>query len=135
MDEGALQFAESDGFKKLLKAPGNVPISVKWEDMGYGDGSGVTMISEDKVYRGMGTAFGDVVHKDMDFELAKALTAAYIASLDRFKARTPYAKNVNAGVLEAEASGMCGANPVPFHAGAVAAWEEAGYTVPDCAKP
>lgn len=126
---------ESDAFKRLLKAPGNVPIMVKWEDMGYPDGGGVTMISEDGTYRGMGTAFADIVHKDMSFELAKALTAAHIKTLDRFKARTPYAKNVNAGVLESGLAGTCGANPVPYHAGAVAAWEEAGYTVPDCAKP
>ena len=46
---------------------------VKWEDMGYGDG--VTMISEDGVFRGLGTAFVELVRKDMSFELAKAITA------------------------------------------------------------
>jgi hypothetical protein len=30
---------------------------------------------------------------------------------------------------------MCGPSPVKYHPGAVRAWEEAGYTVPDCAKP
>ena len=28
----------------------------------------------------------------------------------------------------------CGPNPLKYHPGAVAAWEEAGYTIPDCAK-
>lgn len=126
---------ESEGFKKLLKAPGNIPVEVDWEDAGYPEGSGVTLISDDNTYRGMGTAFADIVHKDMDFELAKALTAAYIASLDRFTVRTPYAKNINAGVLDAELNGTCGANPIKFHPGAVAAWEEAGHYVPVCARP
>jgi len=125
---------EGEAMQKLLKAPGNVPIVVSWEDMGYEDGSGVTLISEDDKFRGMGTAFADIVNKDMDFELAKKITAAHIASLDELKASTPYAKNVNFGVLEADASGFCGAMPLKYHPGAVAAWEEAGYTVPDCAK-
>ena len=29
---------------------------------------------------------------------------------------------------------MCGQNPIRYHPGAVAAWEEAGYTIPDCAQ-
>jgi hypothetical protein len=29
---------------------------------------------------------------------------------------------------------MCGLNPLKYHPGSVAAWEEAGYTIPDCAK-
>ena len=126
---------EGQGFAKLLKAPGNIPIEIDWEDAGYGEDSGVTLISDDNTYRGLGTAFADIVHKDMDYELAKGLTAAYIAALDRFKARTPYARNVNAGVLDQAQNGTCGANPVKFHPGAVAAWEEAGYSVPECAKP
>ena len=126
---------EGEGFQKLLKAPGNVPIEVSWDQMGYGENSGVTLISEDDVYRGMGTAFADIVHKDMDEDLAYALTAAYIRSLDRFKARTPFAKNINAGVIDVEKAGLCGANPVKFHPGAVRAWEEAGTPIPDCAKP
>ena len=31
-------------------------------------------------------------------------------------------------------SGMCGANPIKYHKGAVRAWEEAGYKIADCAK-
>ena len=118
----------------MFKAPGNVPIVVKWADMGYGDGSGVRLISEDDTYRGIGTAFADIVHKDMDFDTVKALVAEYIATLDALKLKTPYMKNVNLAVLDPEASGFCGVNPLKYHPGAIAAWEEAGYTVPDCAK-
>jgi hypothetical protein len=126
---------ESEAYQKLFNAPGNVPIEVKWEDMGYGEDSGVRLVSEDGVFRALGTAFADIVHKDMPFDTAKALTAAYIDSLDRLKAKTAYAKNIGAGVLDPQKSGFCGANPLKYHPGAVAAWEEAGYDVPDCAEP
>lgn len=123
---------ESEAFQKVFNAPGNVPIVLDWADAGYSEG--VRLVSEDTLYRGIGTAFADVVHKDMDFDLAKGLTKAYIDTMDQLKQRTPYMKNVNVGVLEASASGFCGTNPLKYHPGAVAAWEEAGYTVPDCAK-
>ncbi|AXS42774.1 C4-dicarboxylate ABC transporter substrate-binding protein [Breoghania sp. L-A4] len=125
---------EGEAFGKLLKAPGNIPIVVKAEDMGYGEGQGVTLISEDGIFRGMGTAFADIVHKDMSTELAKAITAAYIKHIDDLKAKAPYARNIGVGNLDPDASGFCGPLSMKYHPGAVAAWEEAGYTVPDCAK-
>ena len=125
---------EGEGFQRILKAPGNVPIVVPEAEMGYGPDQGVTLVSEDGVFRGMGTAFADVVHKDMDADLVKALTAAYIANIDRLMARAPYVKNIGVAVLDPKLSGFCGVNPVKYHPGAVMAWEEAGYTVPDCAK-
>lgn len=124
---------ESEAYQRLFNAPGNVPIVIPGDEMGYGDG--VRLISEDNTFRGLGTAFADLVHKDMPFDRAKALTAAYIESMDALKAKTPYTGNVNIGVLDADTSGFCGANPLKYHAGAVAAWEEAGYDVPDCAEP
>lgn len=125
---------ESDAYQKIFKAPGNVPIVVKWEDMGYQEGKGIRLISEDGTFRGMGTAFADVVNKDMSFDMAKALTAEYIAKLDQLKAKTAYMKNVGLATLEPDLSGFCGLNPVKYHPGAVAAWEGAGFSVPDCAK-
>ncbi len=125
---------ESEAFQRILKAPGNVPIVVPEAEMGYGADQGVTLISEDGVFRGMGTAFTDVVHKDMDTDLVRALTAAYIASIDRLLARAPYVKNIGLAELDPQKSGFCGVNPVKYHPGAVMAWEDAGYTVPDCAK-
>ncbi|MDF0600830.1 TAXI family TRAP transporter solute-binding subunit [Psychromarinibacter sp. C21-152] len=124
---------EGDAYQRLFNAPGNVPIVVAWEDMGYSDG--VRLISEDATFRGLGTAFADLVHKDMPFDRAKALTTAYIESMEELKSKTPYAGNIGVGVLDPKLSGFCGVNPLKYHAGAVAAWEEAGYDVPDCAKP
>lgn len=102
--------------------------------MGYKSGKGITLISEDATFRGIGTAFADIVHKDMSFDMAKALTAAHISSLDQLKKKVPYAKNICVAMLDPKASGFCGASPLKYHAGAVAAWADAGISVPDCAK-
>lgn len=125
---------ESDAYQKLFNAPGNIPIVVKWEDMGYQDGKGIRLISEDATYRGLGTAFADVVHKDMPFETAKGLVAAYIKHLELLRTKTNYMKNVGLADLDPKGSGFCGINPLKYHPGAIAAWEEAGVAVPDCAK-
>lgn len=125
---------ESDAYQKVFNAPGNVPITVPWDQMGYEEGKGVRLVSEDGVFRGLGTAFTDVVNKDMSFETAKALVAEHIKTLDGLRAKTPFMKNVGLAELDPAKSGFCGVNPLKYHPGAVAAWEEAGYTVPDCAK-
>ncbi|MEZ5674975.1 MAG: TAXI family TRAP transporter solute-binding subunit [Thalassovita sp.] len=125
---------ESDSYQKVFNAPGNVPIVIKWEDMGYQDGKGIRLISEDATFRGLGTAFTDVVNKDMPFDTAKALVAAYIKNMEQLKSKTAYMKNVGVAEMDPKLSGFCGINPVKYHPGAVAAWEEAGYTVPECAK-
>ncbi|MGH1354794.1 MAG: TAXI family TRAP transporter solute-binding subunit [Thalassovita sp.] len=123
---------ESEGYRKIFNAPGNVPVTVHWDQMGYGDG--IRMVSEDGNFRGIGTAFADIVHKDMSFDMAKALVAEHIKTLDELKARTAFMKNANFGILDAELSGFCGPLSLKYHPGAIAAWEEAGYTVPECAK-
>lgn len=123
---------ESEGYRKIFNAPGNIPYTVNWADTGYTDG--VRLISEDGVFRGIGTAFAEVVNKDMSFELAKALTAKHIETLDGLKGRAAFMKNAGLAELDAEITGLCGASTLKYHSGAVAAWEEAGYTVPDCAK-
>lgn len=125
---------EGEAFQRLLKAPGNVPIVVKEADMGYGPEHGVTLISEDATFRGMGTAFADIVHKDMDEALVKSLVEAYIKSMDRLTARAPYVANIGLAVLDPDLSGFCGPLQLKYHPGAIAAWEEAGYSVPDCAR-
>lgn len=125
---------ESEGYQKIFNAPGNIPVEIPWEQMGYEDGEGVRLISDDGVFRSFGVAFADMVHKDMDFELARSITATFIANLDNFYAKAPLTRNMNVGNLDARSTGFCGAMPVKYHPGAVAAWEEAGYTLPDCAK-
>lgn len=124
---------ESEGFQKYLKAPGSAPYEIPIEQAVMPEGT--TVVSEDGTFRGLATIGGDIVNKNMDFDLAKALTMAHIETLDQLKAKAPFAANVGFGVLDAARSGMCGPNPLKYHAGAVAAWEEAGYEVPDCAKP
>ena len=66
---------------------------------------------------------------------AKGLTKAHIDTLERLRAKAPFAKHAGYGIVDAVKSGMCGPNPLKYHAGAVAAWEEAGYKIDDCAKP
>ena len=124
---------DSDPFQKYLKAPGSAPFTLPVADATLGEG--VTLQSDDDTFRGLATIGGDIVNKDMPFELAKALTKAHIDTLDQLKSKAPFAKYAGYGVVDVVKSGMCGPNPLKYHAGAVAAWEEAGYTIDDCAKP
>jgi len=123
----------SEPFQKYLKAPGSAPFTLPMADANLGDG--VTIVSEDDTFRGLATIGGDIVNKSMSFDLAKALTKAHIDTLDRLKAKAPFAKHAGYGIVDVVKSGMCGPNPLKYHAGAVAAWEEAGYVIDDCAKP
>ena len=63
-----------------------------------------------------------------------AITATHIATLDKLKAKSPFARNIGLGQMDPKLAGLCGPSKVKYHAGAVAAWEEAGYKVADCAK-
>ncbi len=124
---------ETEAFTKYLRAPGSAPFTL---DVASADlGEGVTLVSDDDTFRGLATIGGDIVNKDMPFELAKALTKAHIDTLDDLKKKAPFAKYAGYGVVDSVKSGMCGPNPLKYHEGAVAAWEEAGYTIDDCAKP
>lgn len=123
---------ESEGLQKYLRAPGSAPFELPVADAKLGEGA--TLISEDGMFRGLATIGGDIVNKSMSFDLAKALTKAHIDTLDRLKVKAPFAMHAGYGVVDIIKSGMCGANPLKYHAGAVAAWEEAGYKIEDCAK-
>ena len=83
----------------------------------------------------MAVTGGDFVNKSMDAEVAYQLTKAHIDNLESHKALAPFMGSLNFGVLDPKVAGLCGPNPVKFHPGAVRAWEEAGHSVPDCAKP
>jgi len=124
---------DSEPFQKYLKAPGSAPFTLPVADASLGEG--VTLVSEDDTFRGLATIGGDIVNKNMSFDLAKALTKAHIDTLDQLKAKAPFARFAGYGVVDVVKSGMCGPNPLKYHEGAVAAWEEAGYTIDDCAKP
>lgn len=124
---------ESEPFQKYLKAPGSGPFTIPAAEANLG--SGVTLLTEDGTFRGLATIGGDVVNKDMPFDVAKALVTAHIETLEDMQLKAPFAKLARYGVVDAAESGMCGPNPLKYHAGAVAAWEEAGYEIADCAKP
>ncbi len=123
---------ESEGWQKYTRAPGSAPWVMDVADMKAPNG--VTVVSEDGTFRGLATIGGDIVHKDMDFDLVKALVTAHIETLEEMKAKAPFAANAGFGIVDIVKSGMCGANPIKYHPGAVAAWEGAGYTIDDCAK-
>ena len=124
---------EGDAAQKYMKAPGSGRVVLPLSDAIQAEG--VTVISEDDMFRGIATVGGEVVRKDMDEELAYQLTKAVLDNLDAIKSKTPFLPTVALGEVEDTATtGMCGAMPLKYHPGAVRAWEEAGYTVPDCAK-
>lgn len=125
---------DSEPFQKYLKAPGSAPFTLDASKATLGE-SGVTLVTEDGTFRGLATIGGDIVNKNMPFELAKALTKAHIDTLDKLKNKAPFARYAGYGEVDVVRSGMCGPNPLKYHAGAVAAWEEAGFSIDDCAKP
>ena len=124
---------EGEAFKKVGGIPGTVPVTIPIADMGYGDN--VTVVSEDDTFRGPGTVGGDIVNVNMDFDLAKGLTKAFIDNIEGiYHAKAPFMPGTWHGETDIALTDMCGNNPIKYHPGAVAAWEEAGYTIPDCAK-
>ncbi len=124
---------EGEAAQKYMTAPGSVAVEFPIKPGMLGEG--ITVKSEDDTFRAPGEVGGDIVSKDMDFELAKALTAAFIKNIDVFKSKTPFMENVYLGETDPKFTSLCGPMPIKYHPGAVAAWEEAGYTIPDCAKP
>ncbi|MEM7440637.1 MAG: TAXI family TRAP transporter solute-binding subunit [Pseudomonadota bacterium] len=121
---------EGEGMQKYIKSPGTAGLVFDIADLPAQ--KGLTIVSEDGVWRSPTTVGAEVVHKDMSFEMAKALTATMLANVDAFLTKAPYMSTTNVGKV---GFGLCGAIPVKYHPGAVAAFEEAGLTVPDCAKP
>ena len=125
---------EGEPFQKYSRAPGSGPVVVEVADMLKQDGLTINADADGKL-RGIATVGGDMVHKDMDFETAKSLTANMIASFEAIVQKAPFMALSALGEVDPATSSTCGPNPLKYHPGAVAAWEEAGYTIPDCAKP
>ena len=123
---------ESETFQKVTKKPGTVAVTLPISEMGYS--KGITVVSEDELYRCPGTVGGEIVNVSMDFETARKLTEAFLNNLDTFKAKAPFMPNSWHGETDIALTDMCGLNPIKYHPGAVAAWEAAGYTIPTCAK-
>lgn len=123
---------ESEVGVKFGKAPGSAAVVQPIEDELFGPN--ISVVSEDGNFRGYADIGGDVVNLSMDEELAYALTKTFIDGLDKIRARTPSMPKGWLGETDPAKTGMCGPNPIKYHPGAVRAWEEAGYSLPDCAK-
>lgn len=126
---------ETEAGQNLLNKPGSTAFEMPVTELLASLGDGWTVVSEDDTYRAMAVVGGDMVNKSMDEELAYQLTKAHIENLDNLISKAPFMATLNFAVLDPKVAGLCGANPVKFHPGAVRAWEEAGYDVPDCSKP
>lgn len=124
---------EGKVWQKYVNSPGNIPAVFPVSDMAH-YGPNARIISEDGMFRTVANGGGDMVHKNMDKGLAKALTAAFIKSVPDLFKKVPFAKGQLYGTIDDKKMGICNAN-VKFHPGAVEAWQEAGHTVPACAIP
>ena len=121
------------GMQKYLKAPGIAAFVVDLKSVK--PVKGLTIVSEDGIWRSPAPMGAEMVNTSMDFKLAKALTKVFLDNLDAYGNKAPYMSYSGVGEIDPAKTGMCGAVPVKYHPGAVAAWEESGYKVPDCAKP
>ena len=126
---------ESETGQKVLNKPGSSAFTIPVADLEATMGEGWTVSSEDETFRAMSVVGGDFVNKSMDEEVAYGLAKAHIDNLEGHSKLAPFMASLNFGMLDPKISGLCGPNPVKFHAGAVRAWEEAGVEVPACAKP
>ena len=124
---------ESENGKKFGRAPGTAAVVQPIEDDLLGPN--IRIVSEDGNFRGYAEIGGDVVNVSMDEELAYLLTKTFVEGLDAITSRTPSMAKGWLGETDPAKTGMCGPNPIKYHPGAVRAWEEAGYTLPDCVKP
>ncbi|MEO1795828.1 MAG: TAXI family TRAP transporter solute-binding subunit [Pseudomonadota bacterium] len=125
---------ESEEFQRVMKGPGRAPVVIPADELGYGDNPNVQLISEDGMFRGVNIAGLMIVNAGVSEDLVEAMTAEYIRTMDDLLAKSPALLNAGIGVVDAELTAVCGANPVKYHPGAVKAWEAAGYDIADCAK-
>ena len=124
---------ESKAWQRYLKAPGNVAHVFPVKQLAH-YGPEARIISEDDTFRTIANACGDMVHKKMDKKLAKALTAGFIKGLPNLYRKAAFARSSQFGNVDDKTMGIC-KSKIKFHPGAIEAWEEAGYKLPDCAKP
>lgn len=122
---------ESEAMQKYMVAPGSSPVTMDINELSEIMGEDWTFISEDDTFRAFATVGGTVINKDMDEQLVYDLVTAYIETLDELKAKAPFGETVD---FDNPMLGMCGANPLKYHKGAVRAWEDGGFTIEDCAK-
>lgn len=123
---------ESEATQKYLNAPGTAGVVRDIEDGMLG--ANVSVQSEDGKFRGIAEVGGEIVNASMDEDVAYQLTKAFLEGLDAVMAKAPMMSSSWVGETDQGITGLCGPMPIKYHPGAVRAWEEAGYTLPDCAK-
>jgi len=106
---------EGERMQKYIKSPGTGSISFDLSKLP--PQKGLTIVSEDGIWRSPSTVAAEVVNASMDFETAKALTAAVIANSDQMLNKTPFMATTGIGTV---GLGLCGAVPLKYHPGSVA---------------
>lgn len=124
---------EAPPMQKYISSPGTSGLVFDLKDLPAQEG--LTIVSEDGMWRSPSTVAAEVVNKDMDFETAKALTATMLKNVDKFMKKAPFMSTTNMGASDKSLTGLCGAVPLKYHPGSIAAFEEAGMAIPECAKP
>lgn len=124
---------ESESGEKFGKAPGNLALTMPVEDDMFG--ANISVSSEDDMFRGYADVGGEIVNVSMDEELAYQLTKAFLDNIDVYRNKAPNMPSSWFGETDVRYTGLCGPMPVKYHPGAVRAWDEAGYSLPDCARP
>ena len=129
------RFAASP-WQSFPAVPLNAPIPVEEFRAAYA-GNDITIVTDDDTFDTFATAFGQVVSASMDEQLVYDIVSAYLAGEDRFingSPRGPFLA-LSFGDIDGSTQGICGAVQIKMHPGAVRAFEDAGHTVADCAKP
>ena len=123
---------DGEAFQRFLNAPGIAPFTIDRAELQAIMGDEFSIVSDDETFRASATVGGTVVHRDMDEGLVYDLVSAYIETIDELMAKAPFGNSVG---FDLPMQGMCGANPITYHPGAIRAWREAGYTIDECAVP
>ena len=128
---------ESEQGKRITTAPGRAPFVIPMSEMESAyQGTDITVVSEDDKFRSFVSMFAEIVTKDMDFELAKAITKNFLDTIDARNEAAPFARSArySAGNIVGPEQGVCGPVTIKMHPGAIAAFEEAGFSVDPCLK-
>jgi len=95
---------EGEAMQKYLKSPGTGAFTLDLSKVRTQDG--LTIQSEDGTWRSPATVGGEVVRRDMDFDLAKALTKAMIDNVATFRGKAAYMEHVALGEIDPAVTGI-----------------------------
>jgi len=128
----------SEKGQQVVAAPGHAPFSMPVEAYraAYA-GNDITIVTDDDTFDSYALAFAEIVPVSMDEQLVFDIVTAFLAAEERFLTSAPIGPNLalTFGDVDGTSQGACGAVQIKMHAGAVRAYEAAGFTVADCLKP